>query len=159
VSNSERTEGSISNYDPLMWRVVQKISASRQSLMSSEPVSSKARPAGNARSDCRYPIAADVIYQLIGHGKIVSEGRGRTVNISKSGVLLETEDALPIGIRVALQIAWPAKLDLDVRLALHLQGRTLRSDGNYTAIVIARHEFRTRKQATSDEEAAAALFP
>jgi hypothetical protein len=71
------------------------------------------------------------------------------VNISSGGVLLETEAILPVGVAIAVQIAWPAKLDDEVALTLHIRGRTVRSDGNFTAVLIERYAFRTRRNSRS----------
>ena len=101
---------------------------------------------GHQRSNNRYPIAADVAYQLpAGRSGFGEEGTGLTVNISSSGILLKTETALPVGVPIALQIDWPAKLNREIALTLHVRGRTHRSDRNRTAVVIMRHEFRTRR--------------
>ena len=123
-----------------------------------EPISPNERQGRQRRAARRYPVAADVAYQWVADGKIVSVGRGRSVNISSGGVLLELDDALPAGVSVALQIVWPVKLDSQVALALHVYGRTLRSDGRLTAVVITKHEFRTLRRTTVDRLAAAALF-
>jgi c-di-GMP-binding flagellar brake protein YcgR len=131
---------------------------SRRSSMSSGTASREERPGSQDRSNCRYSVTADVTYQLTGYDKTITAGSGRSVDISSGGVLLETEDILPVGVDIALQIAWPAKLDQQVRLALHVRGRTVRSDGNHTAVVITGKEFHTRRQAMTNEKAAADLL-
>jgi hypothetical protein len=112
-------------------------------LAASEPVSSRVRPEGERRSGGRYLVAADVAYQLMGEVENPTAGRGRSVNISSRGIPFETDTVLPVGVPVALQIAWAAKLDQHVALTLHADGRTLRSSGNRTAVAISRYEFRT----------------
>jgi len=59
-------------------------------------------------------------------------------------VQIETEHGLPIGAMVELAVTWPARLDNDVLLKLQIMGRTVRAEGKYTMINIARYEFRTR---------------
>ncbi len=71
-------------------------------------------------------------------------------------MLLETDCALPADTFIELQIAWPAKLSHKVTLALHVRARTLRSEGNLTALAILTHEFRTRRAAETCLAAAAA---
>jgi c-di-GMP-binding flagellar brake protein YcgR len=114
--------------------------------MRSIAVSANARTEGQRRSTGRYPVAADVAYQLGTEARRLGEGCGRSVNISSSGILIATETGLPVGVAIALQIAWPAKLNQFVALNLHIEGRTVRSSGNHAAVVIIRYEFRTRRQ-------------
>jgi hypothetical protein len=74
----------------------------------------------------------------------LSSGVGRTIYLSSSSVQIETERGLPIGAMVELAVTWPARLDNDVLLKLQVMGRTVRAEGKYTTINIARYEFRTR---------------
>ena len=115
-------------------------------------------PQRQRRSDSRYPVAANVAYKLMGDGRILTEGRGRSVNISSSGLLIATEAALPLGALIEIVIAWPAKLDDGVGLNLHVRGRTLRSYGNHTAVAITGYEFRTRRQAQAEYNAVVSLL-
>src|SRR6516165_11317814 len=69
---------------------------------------------------------------------------GRTVDISNSVILFESEDALPLGKRISLTIPWPARGNPDVRLALHVLGRTVGRLGNRTTVEILRCGFRAR---------------
>jgi len=111
----------------------------------SATASAEGRPTGRP-SDGWYPFAADVAYKLVGVGGIFIEGRGRSVNMSSSGILIATEAALPLGALIEIEIVWPAKLDDYVCLNLHVRGRTLRSDWNHTTVAITEYEFRTRRQ-------------
>ena len=122
-----------------------QVRISRRLPRASEPVSSEAE--NPFPSDRRYPVAAEIAYQLVRDGRIFQQGRGRSVNLSSRGILFEAETVLPVGDYIELQIAWPAKLDQRVAMALYVAGRTLRSNGNLTAVAIARYEFRTRRQA------------
>jgi hypothetical protein len=96
------------------------------------------------RSGSRYPIVAEMYYRVIRKHVAVETGRGRTVNISSSGILIETDHALPAGLRVDLSIAWPVRLHNVTPLQLCLKARTIRTEGYRTALKIFRHEFRTR---------------
>jgi len=113
--------------------------------MRSTTVSAEVGPRGQRPSDGWYPVTADVAYKLVGMGGILIEGRGRSVNMSSSGILIATEAALPLGALIEIVIAWPAKLDDGACLNLHVRGRTLRSYGNHTAVAIIGYEFRTRR--------------
>jgi hypothetical protein len=92
----------------------------------------------------RYPIVAELYYKVSRKHAEVEAGRGRTVNISSSGILIETDSALPVGLRVELSIAWPARLHNVTPLQLCVKARTIRTEGCRTALKIFRHEFRTR---------------
>jgi hypothetical protein len=95
------------------------------------------------RLSCRFPIEAEVRYLLL-QGKAIQEtGRGRTVNISSSGILFESAHSIPPGIPIELSIAWPARIDGIVRMRLRASGRTVRNQDNCTAVKIRRYEFRT----------------
>lgn len=75
--------------------------------------------------------------------RILVAGIGRTTSISSSSIVFECERPLPAGMLVELAVTWPVRLDNTVRLRLHILGRTVRAMGNFTAIDILRHEFRT----------------
>jgi hypothetical protein len=98
----------------------------------------------------RYPVDFDVIYQLTAKGRIIGSGSGHTVDMSSSGILRTTGTTLPTGAEIKLFVPWPAKLNYQIALNLYVWGRTLRSDGNCTAITIRRHEFRTRRTEPED---------
>jgi hypothetical protein len=91
-----------------------------------------------------YPVVADVAYRLMWRGRAFREGIGRIVDISSSQVLMAIDDVLPVDSTVELRIAWPAKLDDNVALSLHVKGRALTSVGNHAAVAIEGYEFRTR---------------
>ena len=118
------------------------------------PFAAEEWPAERRRAGVRFPILLDVDYRFGRRGK--TEGLGRTRNLSSGGLLLETDRALPADAFIELQIAWPAKLAHKVKLALHVRARTLRSEGNLTALAILKHEFRTRRATETCVAAAAA---
>jgi len=96
------------------------------------------------RSSLRYPIHADLEYRLLDSDRVVQAGRGRTVNFSSTGILFESESALPAGKKVRLIVQWPARLDNRVALSLHVVGQTVRREFNFTAVQIFNYDFRTR---------------
>ncbi len=83
-------------------------------------------------------------YKLLDGKKVLKTGVGRTLNLSSSGILFESQEALPTGTSIRLAIEWPARLDNRVGLTLCVMGRTVRSAGTCTAVEILSHEFRTR---------------
>ena len=94
------------------------------------------------RSHRRYPIHADLRYTLHPYHPPTT-GSGRTINVSKGGVLFESETALPEDMRIRLSIAWPVMLNNKVGLRLHGIGRVVRSQGSLVAVKIFRYDFRT----------------
>lgn len=116
------------------------------------------RVVGQGRLRNRYPLSAEVAYRLMSGSERPDEGQGRCVNMSSSGVLMETGSELPVGAAIELQISWPAKLGEFVALNLHVRGCTVRSGANGTAVAITRHEFRTRRQIQVDAEPGAVMI-
>jgi len=101
-------------------------------------------PSDTRRSGSRYPIVAELHYRIARKHAEVETGWGHTVNISSSGILIETDHALPAGSRVDLSIAWPVRLNSVTPLQLCVKARTIRTEGCRTGLKIFRHEFRTR---------------
>ena len=132
---------------PMPKALANAAAADRPPMIRRPPMLSEVQPELCRRTSIRYPIAADVVYHLMKDRKISTYGRGRSVNISSGGILLYNESVLPEEGLIELRIAWPVKLDQHVPLTLHVSGRTMRSEGNYTAIAILRYEFRTRRKA------------
>jgi len=66
--------------------------------MSAAPALSDAESGDRRRSGARHPIAADVAYQLK-RGRNLGAGRGRSVNMSSSGILLATETPVLLMLR------------------------------------------------------------
>ena len=96
---------------------------------------------GERRSDLRYPVALAFRYVAAGNTQLIS-GQGRTLNLSRSGILLETDRALPAGLRIQLRIAWPVRLHGSQELTLWIDGQTVRTQSQSTAVSILTSEFR-----------------
>ena len=95
----------------------------------------------------RYPIALEIAYWVAKPGEEFLIGKGRTVDISSSGILFTTDDTLPTGSEVTMEISWPIPLDGNCPLKLTMQGRVVRWGNNQAAVEVSRCEFRTRKKA------------
>ena len=54
-------------------------------------------------------------------------------------------DPLPVGVRLLVAIAWPARLDGLIALQLVVGGAVVRSSGRETAVKLERHKFKTRE--------------
>lgn len=100
--------------------------------------------AGDRRSDRRYEIAAELEYRVISGERVVQTGNGRTVNFSRTGILFEAEQPLPVGTEVEVSVAWPVRLDNAVAINLYISGQVARSISGHNAIRILDHEFRIR---------------
>jgi hypothetical protein len=99
---------------------------------------------GDRRSQRRYSIAADLEYRLICGDQVMQTGIGRTVNLSKSGILFESEIVLPAGTEMEVSIAWPVRLRDTVDLNLCVSGQVAWSEDKRHALTILRHEFCVR---------------
>jgi hypothetical protein len=98
---------------------------------------------GDRRLTRRYPIATELEYRIIGREGL-AWGAGRTINLSTGGILFQSEQALTLGTRIELTIAWPARLNDAVDLNLCVSGRVTRTDGKSHAVRIREHEFCVR---------------
>jgi hypothetical protein len=96
------------------------------------------------RGSSRQAIEREVQYRLLGRKDGEVNCSGKTLNISSSGVLFTTVDALVPGHRVELAIDWPAQLNNKCALKLVARGRVVRYEGDRAALEILQHEFRTR---------------
>src|ERR1041384_5062572 len=95
------------------------------------------------RGTSRFPLREEVKYKLL-HGKAVTAGAGKTLNIGSGGVLFTTENRLPMGRMVGLSVNWPARVDGTCALKFVATGRVVRSEEDRAAVRIERYEFRTR---------------
>ena len=98
-----------------------------------------------------YPVKIEVHYRFWGGSRLWKTGMGRTVDISNSVILFESEDALPLGKLINLTIPWPARGNPEVRLALHVVGRTVGGLGNRTTVEILQCGFCARASRTQPD--------
>jgi hypothetical protein len=95
------------------------------------------------RGTSRFPLREEVRYKML-HGKVITTGAGKTLNIGSGGVLFTTEQRLPIGRLIELSVNWPARLDGTCPLKFVATGRVIRAEEDRAAVRIERYEFRTR---------------
>ena len=69
-------------------------------------------------------------------------GRGKTINISASGILFAAQHPLVVDADVELMLRWPLLLNDEFPLHLKVNGRVIRTEGNCAAIEILQYEFR-----------------
>lgn len=98
--------------------------------------------AADRRADCRYTIRTGLEYRLILRRKVVDTGTGRLANISRGGLLFQSAEAIPPRTQIELKVDWPAPA---VKIALHVVGQTVRSQGAGTAVKIIRCAFRVQE--------------
>ena len=96
------------------------------------------------RSDRRYPLDLAIHYEIGRQEEGVYVGRGRVVNMSSGGILMESDRVLAPRLKIRLRIEWPARLNDVVPLALHIEGLTVRANGRVAAVRILKSDFRTR---------------
>jgi len=96
------------------------------------------------RGTNRFPVREDVRYRVIQARNAKISGCGATLNIGSGGILFTTEERLPVGRTVELNINWPARLDGVCPLQLVAIGRVVRSEAERAAVRIERYEFKTR---------------
>jgi hypothetical protein len=101
------------------------------------------------RSGLRFPIDSSLEYKILRNGKVLESGPGRTLNISSSGVLFESDAGLTPGATVELSIAWPARLYDTAPIQLHVRGKAVRISGGAVAVRIVSYDFRTKARAAN----------
>ncbi len=97
---------------------------------------------GERRGSNRFPIERAVLYKPLGRNA-EGEGKGKTINMSSTGVLFSTDSELVPGRRLELAISWPAHLDDTCPLKLVAKGRVVRAESGQAALEIQQYEFRT----------------
>lgn len=98
---------------------------------------------GDRRCNRRYCMALKLRYKVSKAKGPVLEGTGTTKDISSGGLFFSTDEVLPAGATVELNVEWPVLLHGTHRLKLKAVGRVVRSDEKGTAVRTMRHEFHT----------------
>jgi len=107
--------------------------------MESPAHSSSIRERRTAR---RYAIRIELEY-LANQGGQGASGRGRTIDISRTGILFSSTSELPTNAAIELSVFWPAhRPGVDIRFCA--TGHTVRSDCSLTAVKIEKYEFSTK---------------
>jgi hypothetical protein len=91
----------------------------------------------------RYPIELNVRYRVTRGQAVGLSGKGKTVNMSRRGILLATDRLLVPGSLVRLELDWPIQRN-DVSLNLEIGGQIVRSETGAIALAglkILRHGF------------------
>jgi len=120
---------------------IHRHAAFQEPLLETEPQEVRT----DQRSRGRYPISLELQYKLFRGDEVQQTGMGRTLNISSTGVLFETQDRLPAHGQVEVSMQWPFLLQGVCGLKLVMRGRIVRSLSQHhvTAVRAESHEFRT----------------
>lgn len=97
------------------------------------------------RGSSRFPIDRAVRFKILSRKETPEPGRGRTINMSSSGILFTTDRDLTPGRRVEVAVSWPAQLNQSCPLQLVARGRIVRTEPGKAAVEIQQHEFRTAR--------------
>ena len=96
----------------------------------------------NRRAACRRDVKFPLQYR-ISNGRIDSAWKGgRTLDMSVSGILIETREVVPQGSILELAIEWPGLYHGKPTVRLLVIGSVVRSDNHASALCILSHEFR-----------------
>lgn len=95
------------------------------------------------RASARFPIRCELQFKTSNKRFAILTGTGRTVNISSSGLLFESNSNLPLGSCLELSIEWPVRLNEKCLLRLIAKGRIIRQNDRQLAVKVLRYEFRT----------------
>ena len=90
----------------------------------------------------RYEIQRPVEFRVRNGAKMV-QGSGRTVNISRNGILFTTDASLSVGEKIECVVAMgPGLIDTQETVNLKVQGVTLRNNDGNVAVAIKKHRLR-----------------
>src|SRR5512136_188058 len=95
------------------------------------------------RRSRRYSIERSLRYHMRGVRPALA-GSGVTVNMSSNGIMFTTEQPLPLGKPVILEIHWPVLLDDARPLKLVTRGHVVWCDTAAAAMRIEGWDFRTQ---------------
>ncbi len=96
------------------------------------------------RSKRRFPLRMGMWFRPAGLHIPALWTAGESLNLSSTGLLFSSADAVSPGQQIEALIDWPARLNNRVDLRLALEGTIVRSTDEKTAMRVDRYEFRLR---------------
>jgi hypothetical protein len=114
------------------------------------PENNSGNPKGDVpdrRTRSRFPLRLAITYRRIGSQSVPTWTSSETVNISSTGLLFSTPEAVWPGQGIEALITWPISLDRRVPLKLVVRGSIVRSSGELSAVCFERYEFKTSQAA------------
>jgi hypothetical protein len=106
----------------------------------SEPESQSGKQ--NRRAARRYPVKTPLRYRIAGGAPEAAWKSGSTVDMSSTGILVETSEPLPPSLSFEISIDWLGLYHGRPVMRLMLIATVVRTDDRGTALSITRHEFR-----------------
>jgi hypothetical protein len=95
------------------------------------------------RTSRRFPLRLALRYRRTGSSPASNWMSGESLNISSTGLLFTTTEAVQPGQGIEAFVAWPVCLDKRIPLKLVIKGSIVRNTGDHTAICFERYEFKT----------------
>ena len=88
----------------------------------------------------RYDIRRPVNFRFSRDGSRPSTGTGSTLNISRRGLLFQTEDKVEVGTKIQMTIhIGPGQIEASQDVTLQVEGITVRTEPGKVAVSIKRH--------------------
>lgn len=97
------------------------------------------------RTSTRYPLQAQLEFRILTAGQESWIHIGRTVNMSRGGLLFDTEEYLESGAPVELWIDWPAR-PRELERWLRVWGWVVRQRDRSVAIAIRQYSFEQHRK-------------
>lgn len=101
------------------------------------------------RLSTRFPIAEEIRFRVLDRRGDPQEGAGLTVDMSRSGVLFTTTEALAPGRLLEVSVNWPVALDGTCPLKFVAVGHVVRTSHGLAAVKIEKYQFKTRGKAAA----------
>lgn len=114
------------------------------------------------RNSTRFPIRCELQFKTSSKRYAIVTGTGRTVNMSSSGLLFESNSGPAVGTLIELAIEWPVALNEECLLRLIAKGRIVRQDNRQFAVKVLRYEFKTHaasKKSAIESDGASSMPP
>lgn len=96
---------------------------------------------GDRRADKRYEMELELHYKVIRGHRVIQQGYGKTLTMSRGGLAFTTERSLPTGCAIEVAIEWPIPLYGRYPLQLHMMGHVVRNVCGVAAVRTTWHEF------------------
>ena len=97
------------------------------------------------RRSLRFLLECELHYKTANRRSRIVTGKGKTLNISSSGILFSSEHNFPLLTELEVSVSWPVPLNKTVPLNLVARGRVVRCSEGQLALQIAQYEFRVRR--------------
>ena len=124
VKSAELSDGSVAYFGAP--KKAMDLIAGRPPVIGAIPGGSERRRAVRVQIECQSRYETHAVPKQV--------GRGRTIDMSSSGISFTTESLLPGGTEVTLHVTWPVHLEDNVLVELRAVGKVTRADATKAAI-------------------------